>query len=76
MEKIPKQEYTTEFKERAVKHVRPMFLGLAFKQIEEAELSRQKIRGSEKFELLLKEIPFKYEQPVQDNPPVQQKLFA
>ena len=55
---------------------RPTFLGLAFKLIEEAEKSWQKIRGSEKNELLLKGIPFKDGEPVQDNPPVQQKLAA
>ena len=55
---------------------RPTFLGLAFKLIEEAEKSWQKIRGSEKIELLLKGIPFKDGEPVQDNPPVQQKLAA
>ena len=55
---------------------RPTFLGLAFKLIEEAEKSWQKIRGSEKIELLLKGIPLKDGEPVQDNPPVQQKLAA
>ena len=55
---------------------RPTFLGLAFKLIEEAEKSWQKIRGSEKIELLLKGIPFKDGEPVQDSPPVQQKLAA
>jgi transposase-like protein len=55
---------------------RPTFLGLAFKLIEEAEKSWQKIRGSDQFELLLKGIPFKDGEPVQDNPPVQQKLAA
>lgn len=55
---------------------RPTFLGLAFKLIEEAEKSWQKIRGSEKIELLLKGVPFKDGEPVQDNPPVQQKLAA
>ncbi len=55
---------------------RATFLGFAFKLIEEAEKSWQKIRGSEKIELLLKGIPFKDGEPVQDNPPVQQKLAA
>ena len=49
---------------------RPTFLGLAFKLIEEAEKSWQKIRGSEKIELLLKGIPFKDGEPVQDNLPL------
>jgi putative transposase len=55
---------------------RPTFLGLAFKLIEEAEKSWQKIRGSEKIELLLRGIPFKDGEPVQDDLPVQQKLAA
>ena len=55
---------------------RPTFLGLAFKLIEEAEKSWRRIRGADKIELLLKGIPFKDGEPVQDNPLVQQKLAA
>ncbi len=55
---------------------RPTFLGLAFKLIEEAEKSWRKIRGADKIELLLKGIPFKDGEPVQDDLPVQQKLAA
>jgi len=50
--------------------------GLAFKLIEEAEKSWRKIRGADKIELLLKGIPFKDGEPVQDDLPVQQKLAA
>jgi hypothetical protein len=49
---------------------------LAYKLIEEAEKSWRRIRGADKIELLLKGIPFKDGEPVQDNPPVQQKLAA
>lgn len=55
---------------------RATFLGLAFKLIEEAEKSWRGIRGADKIELLLKGIAFKDGEPVQDNPPVQQKLAA
>lgn len=55
---------------------RATFLGLAFKLIEEAEKSWRRIRGADKIELLLKGIAFKDGEPVQDNPPVQQKLAA
>lgn len=55
---------------------RPTFLGLAFKLIEEAEKSWRKIRGADKIELLLKGIPFKDGEPVQDDQSVQQKLAA
>ncbi len=55
---------------------RATFLGLAFKLIEEAEKSWRKIRGADKIELLLKGIPFKDGEPVQDDQPVQQKLAA
>ena len=55
---------------------RPTFLGLAFKFIEEAEKSWREIRGADKIELLLKWVPFKDGEPVQDNLPVQQKLAA
>ena len=55
---------------------RPTFLGLAFKLIEETEKSWRKIRGADKIELLLKGIPFKDGEPVQDDPPAQQKLAA
>jgi len=55
---------------------RATFLGLAFKLIEEAEKRWQKIRGADKIELLLKGIPFKDGEPVQDDQSVQQKLAA
>ena len=55
---------------------RATFPGLAFKLIEEAEKSWRRIRGADKIELLLKGIAFKDGEPVQDNPPVQQKLAA
>lgn len=55
---------------------RPTFLGLAFKLIEEAEKSWRRINGADKIELLLNGIAFKDGEPVQDNPPVQQKLAA
>lgn len=55
---------------------RATFLGLAYKLIEEAEKSWRKIRGAEKIELLLKGIPFKDGEPVQDDQPVQQELAA
>ncbi len=55
---------------------RATFLGLAFKLMEEAEKSWRKIRGADKIELLLKGLPFKDGEPVQDNPPAQQKLAA
>lgn len=55
---------------------RATFLGLAFKLIEEAEKSWRKIRGAGKIELLLKGVPFKDGEPVQDDLPVQQKLAA
>lgn len=55
---------------------RATFLGLAFKLLEEAEKSWRRIRGADKIELLLKGIAFKDGEPVQDNPPVQQKLAA
>ena len=42
----------------------------------EAEKSWRKIRGADKIELLLKGIPFKNGEPVQDDLPVQQKLAA
>ena len=55
---------------------RATFLGLAFKLMEEAEKSWRKIRGADKIELLLKGLPFKDGELVQDNPPAQQKLAA
>ena len=55
---------------------RATFLGLAFKLIEEAEMSGRNIRGADKIELLLKGIPFKDGEPVQDDQPVQQRLAA
>jgi len=55
---------------------RSTFLGLAFKLIEEAEKSWRRIRGADKIELLLKGVPFKDGEPVQDDPSVQQKLAA
>jgi putative transposase len=55
---------------------RATFLGLAFKLIEEAEKTWRRINGADKIELLLKGIPFNDGEPVQDNPPVQQKLAA
>lgn len=55
---------------------RATFLGLAFKLIEEAEKSWRKIRGADKIELLLKGVPFKDGEPVQDDLPAQQKLAA
>jgi transposase-like protein len=55
---------------------RATFLGLAFKLIEEAEKSWQRIRGSDKIAVLLSGVPFKDGLPVQDNPPEQQKLAA
>lgn len=55
---------------------RSTFLGLAFKLIEEAEKSWQKIRGADKIAILLSGVPFKDGLPVQDNPPDQQKLAA
>ena len=33
MKKIPKQEYTTEFKEQAVKHAQAMGIGVAAKEL-------------------------------------------
>lgn len=55
---------------------RATFLGLAFKLIEEAEKSWRRIRGAERIELLLKGVPFKDGEAVQDNPPLQQNLAA
>ncbi len=55
---------------------RATFLGLAFKLIEEAEKSWQKIRGADKIAVLLSGVPFKDGLPVQDNLPEQQKLAA
>ncbi len=55
---------------------RATFLGLAYKLIEEAEKSWCKIRGADKIELLLKGIPFKDGEPVQDDQQVQQELAA
>jgi transposase-like protein len=55
---------------------RATFLGLAFKLIEEAEKSWRRIRGADKIELLLKGVPFKDGEAVQDNPPPQQNLAA
>lgn len=55
---------------------RSTFLGLAFKLIEEAEKSWQKIRGADKIAILLSGVPFKDGLPVQDNPPDQQKFAA
>jgi len=55
---------------------RATFLGLAFKLIEEAEKTWRRINGADKIELLLKGVPFNDGEPVQDNPPVQQKLAA
>ncbi len=55
---------------------RATFLGLAFKLIEEAEKTWRRIRGANQIELLLKGIPFKDGEAVQDNPPPQQNLAA
>jgi transposase-like protein len=56
---------------------RDTFLGLAFKLMEEAEKSWNKIRGADKIEKLLKGVVFKDGEAVQDNqPPVEQKLAA
>ena len=55
---------------------RPTFLGLAFKLIEEAEMTWHRIRGADKIELLLKGIAFKDGEPVLDGQPVQQKDAA
>jgi len=55
---------------------RPTFLGLAFKLIEEAEKTWQKIRSADKIGLLLNGVPFKDGISAQDNPPEQQKLAA
>ena len=55
---------------------RAIFLGLALKLIEEAEKSWRKIRGADKIELLLKGVAFNDGEPVQNDPPVQQKLAA
>jgi transposase-like protein len=55
---------------------RQTFLGLAFKLVEEAEKTWRRINGADKIELLLKGIAFKDGEPVQDDPPVQQKLAA
>ena len=55
---------------------RATFLGLAFKLVEEAEKTWRRINGPDKIELLLKGVPFNDGEPVQDNPPVQQKLAA
>ena len=55
---------------------RATFLGLAFKLVEEAEKSWRRIRGAERIELLLKGVPFKDGEAVQDNPPRQQNLAA
>ena len=42
MEKIPKQEYTTEFKERAVKHVKEgKSIGLSAKELAELYLVKR-----------------------------------
>ena len=55
---------------------RATFLGLAYKLIEEAEKSWRKICGADRIELLLKGIPFKDGESVQDDQPVQQELAA
>lgn len=55
---------------------RATFLGLAFKLVEEAEKSWRRIRGADKIEPLLKGVPFKDGEAVQDHPPLQQNLAA
>jgi transposase-like protein len=55
---------------------RSTFLGLAFKLVEEAEKTWRRINGPGKIELLLRGISFNNGEPVQNNPPVQQKLAA
>ena len=55
---------------------RATFLGLAFKLIEEAEKSWRRIRGADKIERLLNGLAVKDGEPVQDDPPVQQKVAA
>ena len=55
---------------------RATFLGLAFKLVEEAEKTWRRINGAERIELLLKGVPFKDGEAVQDNPPLQQNLAA
>ena len=56
---------------------RDTFLGLAFKLMEEAEKSWNKIHGADKVAALLQGTVFKNGEAVQDNqPPVDQKLAA
>jgi putative transposase len=56
---------------------RSTFLGLAFKLIEEAEKSWNKIKGADKIHALLKGTVFKNGEAVEHNqPPVEQKLAA
>ena len=56
---------------------RDTFLGLAFKLIEEAEKSWNKIHSADKVAALLQGTVFKNGEAVQDNqPPVNQKLAA
>jgi putative transposase len=55
---------------------RPTFLGLAFKLIEEAENSWNRIRGADKIGLLLSGVTCKDGIQAQDNPPEQQNLAA
>ena len=55
---------------------RATFLGLAFRLIEEAEKTWRRIRGADKIEMVMKGIPFKDGEAVQDNPPPQQNLAA
>ena len=52
------------------------FLGLAFTLIEAAEKRWRSIRGADKIERWLNGMAFKDGAPVQDDPPVQQKVAA
>lgn len=55
---------------------RSTFLGLAFKLMEEAEKSWNRIHGADSIPMLLKGVPFKDGEPVPDNPPAQHKHAA
>jgi len=56
---------------------RDTFLGLAFKLMEEAEKSWNKIHGADKISALMQGVVFKNGEAVKDNqPPVEQKLAA
>ena len=50
---------------------RAMFLGLAYKLMEEAEKTWRRIRGADKIGALLAGVPFKDGMPAQDEPPEQ-----